>query len=79
MWRWRRLTGLCRRSRGRTGFRAVKLAARQVLEQNSRRDKSGSRTFVGLPIVPGHLGQVWMGATPAQFFTLTGAELGLRQ
>ncbi|MDP9114598.1 MAG: hypothetical protein M3O20_13095 [Acidobacteriota bacterium] len=28
-------------------------------------------------IVPGHLGQVWMGATPAQFFTLTGAELGL--
>lgn len=28
-------------------------------------------------IVPGHLGQVWMGATPAQFFTLTGAELEL--
>ena len=29
-------------------------------------------------IVPGHLGQVWMGATPAQFFTLTAAELTLR-
>lgn len=28
-------------------------------------------------IVPGHLGQVWMGATPAQFFTLTAAELEL--
>jgi len=28
-------------------------------------------------IVPGHLGQLWMGATPAQFCTLTGAELGL--
>ncbi|MBV8846153.1 MAG: hypothetical protein JO307_25380 [Bryobacterales bacterium] len=26
-------------------------------------------------IVPGHLGQVWMGATPVQFFTLTSAEL----
>lgn len=28
-------------------------------------------------IVPGHLGQVWMGATPARFFTLTAAELVL--
>jgi len=28
-------------------------------------------------VVPGHLGQVWMGATPAQLFTLTGAELSL--
>ncbi len=28
-------------------------------------------------IVPGHVGQVWMGATPAQFFTLTAAELEL--
>jgi hypothetical protein len=28
-------------------------------------------------IVPGHLGQVWMGATPTQLFTLTSAELGL--
>ena len=27
----------------------VKLAAKQVLEQTSRRDKTGSRTFVGLP------------------------------
>ncbi|MEQ1886686.1 MAG: hypothetical protein ABL967_16610 [Bryobacteraceae bacterium] len=28
---------------------AVKLTARQVMEQTSRRDKTGSRTFVGLP------------------------------
>lgn len=28
-------------------------------------------------IVPGHLGQVWMGAIPARFFTLTKAELEL--
>lgn len=28
-------------------------------------------------IVPGHLGQVWMGATPNEFFTLTAAELRL--
>jgi hypothetical protein len=28
-------------------------------------------------IVPGHLGQVWMGALPTQFFTLTKAELQL--
>lgn len=28
-------------------------------------------------IVPGHLGQVWMGASPSRFFTLTAAELTL--
>jgi hypothetical protein len=28
-------------------------------------------------IVPGHLGEVWMGATPNQFLTLTAAELTL--
>jgi hypothetical protein len=28
-------------------------------------------------IVPGHLGEVWLGATPAKFFTLTSAELTL--
>ena len=28
-------------------------------------------------IVPGHLGQVWMGASPNRFFTLTAAELTL--
>ena len=26
-------------------------------------------------IVPGHLGQVWMGAVPTQFFTLTSAQI----
>lgn len=34
---------------GQNRIPAVKLAARQVLEQTSRRDKTGSRTFVGLP------------------------------
>ncbi len=28
-------------------------------------------------IVPGHLGQVWMGGIPGQFFTLTAAEIAL--
>lgn len=28
-------------------------------------------------IVPGHLGQVWMGSGPSQFYTLTSAELTL--
>jgi hypothetical protein len=28
-------------------------------------------------IVPGHLGEVWMGASPNQFFTLTSAQLTL--
>lgn len=28
-------------------------------------------------IVPGHLGEVWMGVTPAQFLTITAAELTL--
>ena len=28
-------------------------------------------------VVPGHLGQVWMGATPTRFYTLTSAELSL--
>jgi hypothetical protein len=28
-------------------------------------------------IVPGHLGEVWMGTSPTQFFTLTAAELAL--
>jgi len=28
-------------------------------------------------IIPGHLGQVWLGAAPNQFFTVTGAELTL--
>ena len=28
-------------------------------------------------IVPGHLGEVWLGATPTQFFTVTAAELTL--
>lgn len=34
---------------GQQRIPGVKLAARQALEETSRRDKSGSRTFVGLP------------------------------
>ena len=34
---------------GQNRIPAVKLDARQVLEQTSRRDKTGSRTFAGLP------------------------------
>lgn len=29
-------------------------------------------------IVPGHLGQVWLGSSPNQFFTLTEASLGVK-
>jgi hypothetical protein len=29
-------------------------------------------------IIPGHLGQVWMGATPSRFFTLTDAEISVK-
>ena len=29
-------------------------------------------------IVPGHLGQVWLGSTPNQFFTLTGASIEIK-
>jgi len=36
-----------------------------------------SLTGFDYTIVPGHLGEVWMGATPTQFFTLTSATLTL--
>lgn len=36
-----------------------------------------AQTGFDYTIIPGHLGQVWMGATPAEFFTLTEAELTL--
>jgi hypothetical protein len=36
-----------------------------------------SQTGFDYTIIPGHLGQVWMGATPSEFFTLTEAELTL--
>ena len=28
-------------------------------------------------IVPGHMGQVWLGVSPERFYTLTSAELSL--
>lgn len=47
---------------------------------------AGLPTYPGEPtlstfdhsIVPGHLGQVWLGSSPNQFFTLTEASLGLK-
>src|SRR5580698_7358557 len=36
-----------------------------------------TQTGFDYTIVPGHLGEVWMGASPAEFFTLTSAELTL--
>jgi hypothetical protein len=36
-----------------------------------------AQTGFDYTIIPGHLGQVWMGATPNEFFTLTEAELTL--
>jgi hypothetical protein len=36
-----------------------------------------AQTGFDYTIVPGHLGQVWMGADPDRFFTLTAAELTL--
>ena len=36
-----------------------------------------TQTGFDYTIVPGHLGEVWMGASPTQFFTLTAAELTL--
>ena len=60
--------------------------AQDLLDSASFTNGQGGLTqFPGEPaspgfdytVVPGHLGQVWMWATPAQFFTLTGAELEL--
>jgi hypothetical protein len=36
-----------------------------------------AQTGFDYTIIPGHLGQVWMGVTPNEFFTLTEAELTL--
>lgn len=36
-----------------------------------------AQTGFDYTIVPGHLGQVWMGATPTEFFTLTQATLSV--
>jgi hypothetical protein len=61
-------------------------AARELLDSTSfASGQGGLATFPTEPtsanfdytVIPGHLGQVWMGATPTQFFTLTGAELTL--
>lgn len=35
-------------------------------------------TSLGASIVPGHLGQVWLGVTPERFYTLTTARLSVR-
>jgi len=33
---------------------------------------------INYSIIPGHLGQVWLGSTPNQFFTLTSAEMNFQ-
>lgn len=33
---------------------------------------------ISYSIIPGHLGQVWLGSTPNQFFTLTNAEMSFQ-
>ena len=38
--------------------------------------RAGADTF-DYSIVPGHMGQVWLGVTPERFYTLTSAELSL--
>ena len=49
-------------------------------------DEAGLSEFPGEPetdnfdysIVPGHMGQVWLGSSPTRFYTLTSAELKLQ-
>lgn len=33
---------------------------------------------INYSIIPGHLGQVWLGNTPSRFYTLTNAQIGLQ-
>jgi hypothetical protein len=58
--------------------------ARDLLDSTSFESGQGELTSfpveptvgaVGYSIVPGHLGQVWLGSSPNQFFTLTSAQL----
>lgn len=60
--------------------------ARELIDSASFQNGDGGLTaFPAEPaaagfdytIVPGHLGEAWMGATPAEFFTITAAELVL--
>jgi hypothetical protein len=60
--------------------------ARDLIDNSSFSEGQGEMTsFPAEPaaadfdytIVPGHLGQAWLGSTPAQFLTITSAELVL--
>ena len=51
------------------------IAGQAQLEQFP--DEPDSTAF-DYTIIPGHLGQVWMGSVPEQFFTLTSAEIALK-
>ncbi len=66
---------------------SFKGAARDVIDSSSF--ASGQAALTQFPIepaiadndyeiVPGHLGQVWLGSTPERFFTLTQAEIALQ-
>jgi len=62
------------------------MAADLVDSSSYQAGQAGLSAFPGEPaaatglytVVPGHLGQVWLGATPTQFFTLTAAQLTLQ-
>lgn len=59
--------------------------AADLLDNKSFQDGQGNISdfpveptpFLDYSIIPGHLGQVWIGATPSQFFTVTKATLTL--
>ena len=69
-----------------SGVRVLGAVAGSAGQRELHSGKGGLTAFPAEPtatgfdytIVPGHLGQVWMGASPSQFFTLTvgGTEAG---
>ncbi len=48
-WRWNRRTARCRRSRRQNRIPLMNLGAKQIPVATGRKDKTGSRTFAGLP------------------------------
>jgi len=62
------------------------MAADVVDSSSYQAGQAGLNTFPGEPaaaagpytVVPGHMGQVWLGAAPTQFFTLTAAQVTLQ-
>jgi len=62
------------------------MAADVVDNSSYQAGQAGLNTFPGEPaaaaglytVVPGHMGQAWLGAAPTQFFTLTAAQVTLQ-